>query len=147
MNKSKSNHYTYLITELSTNMKYIGVRSCNGDPINDLGIKYFSSSSNKDFIKNQKENKNNYKYEVLSIYKSRKDAIIEEARLHELYNVKFNSTFYNAYNSSKGFDATGMIYVKDIHGNTEYVKTDDPRYLSGELVHHTKGMHTVMLQI
>ena len=89
--QSQKTHYVYLITELLTNMKYIGLRSCNTLPHLDLGIKYFSSSTNKEFIKNQKLNKklklSNYKYEILSIHNTRKEAINEEITLHELYDV------------------------------------------------------------
>lgn len=53
--KEKSNNYVYLVTELDTGKKYIGVRSCNIDPIEDLGKKYYTTSSNKQFIINQKK--------------------------------------------------------------------------------------------
>ena len=48
---NKKYQYVYMITELSTNMKYIGVRGSNFLPEQDLGVNYFSSSSNKEFIK------------------------------------------------------------------------------------------------
>ena len=46
---NKKYQYVYMITELSTNMKYIGVRGSNFLPEQDLGVNYFSSSSNKEF--------------------------------------------------------------------------------------------------
>lgn len=38
------NYYVYKITNKNTNEFYIGGRGCKIDPINDLGVKYFSSS-------------------------------------------------------------------------------------------------------
>ena len=88
-------HYVYQIIELNTNKKYIGSRSSNILPSFDIGNKYFSSSRDKEFLKNQKENPSNYKYEVLSIFESREDALTEEVRLHALYNVGINEEFIN----------------------------------------------------
>ena len=58
--QQKKFHYTYCITELNSRRKYIGVRSSDIDPLMDIGVNYFSSSSNKEFIDNQKYNHNNY---------------------------------------------------------------------------------------
>ncbi len=142
--QSQKTHYVYLITELLTNMKYIGLRSCNTLPHLDLGIKYFSSSTNKEFIKNQKLNKklklSNYKYEILSIHNTRKEAINEEITLHELYDVDKNPEYYNkAKQTSTGWDAAGKVTVKDKDGNTSHVSINDPRYISGELVGVSKN--------
>ncbi len=133
-----------MITEISTDKKYIGVRSCKINPKLDLGLKYFSSSRDEKFIANQAINPDNYKYEILSTHETRDLANKEEYRLHDLYDVGVNEQFYNkAKSSSYGFCIAGKITVKDKNGNTLAVNKDDPRYLSGELVHHTKGMHTV----
>lgn len=51
MISNKKYHYTYQITEINTNKKYIGLRSSNIMPNDDIGIHYLSSSSNKEFIK------------------------------------------------------------------------------------------------
>ena len=108
---TKKFHYIYIITEISTNMKYIGARSTKLEPIKDLGIKYFSSSTNKEFIKNQKINSSNYKYEVLSIHNTREEAIELEIKLHNKFNVGINESFYNrAKQSSLGFDTSGIKY-------------------------------------
>ena len=42
-------HYVYEIEEIPTNKKYIGSRSSILLPEEDLGFKYFSSSTDKDF--------------------------------------------------------------------------------------------------
>ena len=137
---SKNYSYVYLITEISTNKKYIGVRSRDINPENDLGKTYFSSSTNKDFINRQKSCKEDYLYEVLSIFKTRKEANEEEIRLHDLYNVGINEKFYNkAKSKSNGFDTSGKIVVKDENNNTMLVPVNDPRYLSGELISTIKN--------
>lgn len=142
---NKKYNYVYIITELSTNKKYIGVRSCNISPEYDLGKIYFSSSTNKKFIKNQKENPYNYRYNILSIYKNREDAINEEIRLHHLYNVDTNNEYYNkSKSSSNGFDQDGKVVVKDYDGNIHNINKNDPLYLNGDLVHHLKNTVAVL---
>ena len=142
--KKQQFHYTYQITELSSNKKYIGVRTSNIDPIYDIGVKYFSSSIDKSFKDRQKQNPADYKYEVLSIHETREDASSEEARLHELYNVARSNDFYNKHNSATNiFDTLNKMVAKDASGNTFIIDKNDPRYLSGELVGSTKGQITV----
>lgn len=137
---NKKFHYVYIITELSTNKKYIGSRSCDNNPSFDLGHKYYSSSKNKTFIKNQKNNRDNYSYTVLSVHQTREDAINEEIRLHNLYDVNHNPDFYNrSKQTSTGFDVSGKMIAVDKDGNIHHISVDDERYLSGELQHYTTG--------
>ncbi len=131
---TKKFHYTYQIVELSTNKKYIGVRSSDIEPHLDIGHIYFSSSSDIKFIKRQKEFPNDYEYIVLSIHESREDANKEEMYLHEKYDVASSINFYNKANSSSiNFNRVGMAVVRDKDGNIFQVSIDDERYLSGEL--------------
>lgn len=142
--KNKKYHYTYQITEISTNKKYIGVRSSFNKPEKDLGINYFSSSSNKDFIKRQKENKNNYHYKILNVFKSRKDAQLNEIELHKQYNVDENQEFYNIVKSSHiGLDTSNKTIVRDKNNNIFLVNVNDERLKTGELVGQTKGFINV----
>ena len=67
-------HYVYRITNTQTNKHYYGVRSSKVEPKLDLGIKYFSSSTDKEFIKEQKENKTIFKYKIIKQFNSRKEA-------------------------------------------------------------------------
>lgn len=139
----KKYNYVYLITEISSGLKYIGVRSCNDDPMTDLKS-YRSSSKNKEFWQRQKDIQSDYKYEILSLHDTREEASNEEIRLHELYNVAINSEFINAAKqTSTKFDTSGKVTVKDKHGNTMQILKTDPRYLSGELVHIFSGTTTV----
>lgn len=133
-------HYTYRITNTKERMYYYGVHSCNCLPKEDIGIKYFSSSKNKEFIKDQKENPQDYKYKIIKIFDSRKEAIEHEIFLHNKFNVGINESFYNkAKQTSTDYDTTGKASVKDKDGNIFLVNVDDPRYLLGKLVGVSKG--------
>jgi hypothetical protein len=142
---TKKIHYTYQIVELSTNKKYIGVRSSDIEPHLDIGHVYFSSSSDIKFIKRQKEFPNDYEYIVLSIHESREDANKEEMYLHEKYDVASSINFYNIVNSgSINFNSVGMVVVRDKDGNTFQVSINDERYKSGDLVHIANGYVSVV---
>ena len=54
-------HYVYRITNLIMKMHYYGVRTCKTDPSIDIGKVYFSSSTDKEFMLDQKENPKNIK--------------------------------------------------------------------------------------
>lgn len=127
------NYYVYKITKLSNNMYYIGSRQSKSDPKDDLGIKYFSSSSNKKFINEQKQNPNNFKYEILSVHNSRMEAFAEEIRVQtelkcledELcYNKSINHIAFTAYN--KSFKHTKESKEKLSKARKEYYKTHNP---------------------
>ena len=133
-------HYVYRITNLVESKHYYGKRSSKIEPHLDLGKKYFSSSRDKDFMRDQKENPQNYKYKVVIICKTAERALKFEIKLHNKFNVGKNESFYNkSKQSADGFDVTGMVSVKDSLGNTFQVSKDDTRYLSGELVSAIKG--------
>jgi hypothetical protein len=103
-------HYVYRITNTKEQKHYYGVRSSKVEPKLDLGIKYFSSSRDKDFIKEQKVNKDIFKYKIVKIFKSRKEAIEHEIILHKKFDVKSHKHFYNESNqTSTGFDTSGKI--------------------------------------
>lgn len=104
-------HYVYRITNTQEKKQYYGVRSSKVEPKSDLGIKYFSSSSDKDFIKGQKENKSIFKYKVVKIFETRVEAINLEIKLHSKFNVGIDESFYNkSKQTSTGFDTSGTTY-------------------------------------
>ncbi len=104
-------HYVYRITNKKLNKHYIGVRSCAILPVKDLGIEYFSSSSDKEFIKDQKNNPRKYKYSIINTHPTRTSAANEEISLHEWFSVGINESFYNkAKATSTSFDVTGRRY-------------------------------------
>ena len=95
MNTTTSYHYVYRITNTVLQKHYYGKRSSKIDPKLDLGIKYFSSSKDKEFIQDQKANPQNYKYKIISRHINSKEAILKEIKLHDKFNVGINSMFYN----------------------------------------------------
>ena len=82
---NKIKPYTYLVTRLSDNKKYHGVRWGNKvPPIKDLGVVYFTSSKK---IKNEfKHNPSNFKIKLCWTFDT-----VNEARLHE---QKVNKKIY-----------------------------------------------------
>lgn len=107
----KKYHYVYRITNKELNKHYYGVRSSKVEPKLDLGIKYFSSSTDKEFINEQKVNKDIFKYKVVRQFDSRKEAINLEIKLHDKFNVGKNNNFYNvSKQTSTGFDRSGISF-------------------------------------
>lgn len=87
--------YTYRITNIVENKHYYGFRGTLLNPEDDIGVVYFSSSSNKNFIKEQKEYPERYKYKI--IIKTRIKSIAQrfEIKLHKYFKVGTNDNFYN----------------------------------------------------
>lgn len=73
-------------------------------------------------------------HRILSVFDTE-----EEALQSEIENILFRDkdNLYNMTNGGEG--ASGSVVVKDNKGNTLAVKIDDPRYVSGELVHIATG--------
>ena len=111
-------HYVYRITNLKENKYYYGCRSSKIEPKLDLGIKYFSSSKNKELIKDQKVNPQDYKYKIIKIFKTRREAIEHEIFLHNKFNVGINESFYNkAKQTSTGYDTFGTTKSEEFKRN------------------------------
>ena len=107
-------NYVYQITNKENGKMYIGTRSSKDLPEDDLGTKYFSSSSDKDFILEQKENKDLFEYKVLRSFDTRLEALEYEIYLHSFYDVDRNPLFYNkAKQTSTGFD-TKAYYTEEM---------------------------------
>ena len=125
----KKFHYVYRITNTKEHKHYIGAHSSNILPEYDLGVKYFTSSRDGDFIKDQKENGKDYIYQVLEFFDSRKEAIDREMYLHEIYAVDKNINFYNRKKQgSNKFDTSGYVLCEDVLGKNIMIKKEDPRY-------------------
>ena len=139
-NPTKKHHYVYRITNLVDGKHYYGSRTSKLRPEEDLGKKYFSSSRDKEFLKDQKKNPENYRYKIIRVFDDRREALKLEIELHEKFNVGVNESFYNRMKqTSTGFDTTGKVSVRDKEGNFLTVSLTDERYLSGELVGATAG--------
>lgn len=102
-------HYTYRISNTIEHKHYYGRRSSKIEPKMDLGYKYFSSSRDLNFIKDQKENPQNYKYKIVAIYDCLEKALALEVKLHRKFNVGKNPAFYNrACQTATRYTATNM---------------------------------------
>ena len=138
-------HLIYKITNIHTGKIYIGRHSTN--KINDS---YFGSGrSLKKEVK--KLGRDSFKKEILFIFDNPEEMIAKE---NELLTVEFVTRDDN-YNVGVGQGGlithgpearqklreanTNYVTAKDKDGNTLRIPTNDPRYLSGELVHNLKG--------
>lgn len=108
-------HYVYRITNKVTNKHYYGKRSSKKvKPVDDLGKRYFSSSTDKSFIQDQKDNPQNYKYKIVSLYSTAAEAVSKEIKLHHKFNVGVNPRFYNKVKqTAAGFDTTGSKMTEE----------------------------------
>ena len=91
-------HYTYIIT-YTDDKQYIGVRTSKCLP--ELDTKYIGSSKHtpNELFKSKK---------ILNTFNTRKEAVADEIRLHNLYSVSTSENFYNkAKQTSVGFDRSG----------------------------------------
>ena len=118
-------HYVYRITNIKENKHYYGSRTSTKIPKEDLGVIYYSSSCDKDFINDQKTNKENYKYIIVRCFDNRKECILFEIFLHEKFNVAKNDKFYNkSQQTSTGF-LYGMLGKKQTIKHKESAKKGD----------------------
>lgn len=108
-------HYVYRITNKMLNKHYYGVRGTKLDPKEDLGIKYFSSSRDKEFINDQKNNPFKYKYKIVKKFNNRESAEQFEIKIHNYFNVGINESFYNKITQSQKFkfDMTGFKHSEE----------------------------------
>lgn len=136
LKKEYKYHIVYRITHKYKNRHYIGIHSCNMDPYEVIGKKYRSSSTDEDFMTEQKQLPENFIYQILNIYDTRKKAIINEIYIHNIYDVGKNPNFYNkAKQTSTGFDTTGVKYSDE---RREQIRLG----MLGELNHFYGKQHT-----
>lgn len=91
MCKEKQYNYVYEIV-YPNGMKYIGVRSCDCELIEDsyLGSGFYIPETIKPL---------GIKY-ILSVYPTRMEAMQEEIRIHALLDIKYHPDYYNRCNST-----------------------------------------------
>lgn len=98
---STSIYYVYRISNLVEKKHYYGFRICKTqDPKDDIGKRYFSSSTDKEFLIDQKLNPQNYRYKVVAKFDNKVAAALREVKLHKKFNVRTNPNFYNRTNAS-----------------------------------------------
>ena len=122
---------------------YYGKRTSKVPPALDIGVKYFSSSSDATFIRDQISNPLRYKYKIVRQFNTAAEAIAFESRLHHKFKVNVHESFYNkALQSQTAFLCPGQFPVKFV-STGEYaglITRDDARYKSGELVSVNLGV-------
>ena len=89
-------YYVYRVTHVKDNISYYGSRICKSTvvPITDLH-KYCTSSNRKGHILN---NKHEYKFKIIKVFNNYADMICYESFLHQYFDVKLNSKFFNEAN-------------------------------------------------
>jgi len=111
---NEKTHYVYLIVDLTTGKMYIGSRTSKVPPEEDLGKRYFSSSTDETFQFLQRNYPNRFKYFVLKTFKTYKEAIKYEAKLHKKFDVANNPMFYNKANQAEhGFVPSRKIFEEN----------------------------------
>lgn len=129
-------YYVYRITNKLLNKHYYGYRSSKIEPILDIGIRYFSSSTNKDFINDQKVNPLHYKYKVVRIFNNKLEAVRFEMFLHYKFDVRNNDKFYNLANQNMESFLTknGSLFTK----NYGWITTDEYKQNKEKYIIHER---------
>jgi len=129
------NYVVYQITNKINNNIYIGCHVTKNLKDNYLGSGTNIKKALKEF------GQEHFEKIILYNFDNKEDMLAKERELVNEEFIKrqdtYNIVLGGAYNSA------GTITVKDKDGNTMQVSIDDPRYLSGELVHVSNGKITV----
>lgn len=118
-------HYVYRITNINTGKHYYGKRSTKRNPLNDIGIKYFSSSSDLAFKNEQLNFPENFKYKVVRILSSAAEAREFERTIHLKFSVGRNPKFYNRIIAGSEYDPLGFVTTKDDNGKIIVMSKED----------------------
>lgn len=132
----KRYHYLYQIKNKTNGMIYIGVHISN-----KIKNKYMGSGTNiKEAIIS--EGLHNFEKTILEYFDNPEAMLRRESEIVNTDFIKRTDT-YNIMLGGGKLTRLGFIPVKDKSGKITIVSKNDPRYLSGELVHHTKNQATV----
>lgn len=130
MNKRK--YLVYKITNLLNNKIYIGCHSTLNENDRYMG----SGTEIKEEIK--KWGRKSFKKEILFVFDTKEEMFSKEK---EIVTKEFcmNEDTYNIVKGGGNKNNHGMVTVRNQNGECMLVYTDDPRYISGELIHIRKG--------
>lgn len=122
-------HYVYIIEHIETNQFYIGSRSSKVHPSLDP---YLGSMSV------WKPDKSKIKKTILKDdFLNRSEAFeFEISLIEENINKPLNENYHIP---NRGFSSHGMTIGKTNSGDLVFVKKDDSRFETGELIHFKKG--------
>lgn len=104
-------HYTYLLINQKSNMKYIGVRSCKCDIEKDpyMGSSYAMTDEDKEQCDKV----------ILGVFDTRIEANQHEVALHKKFDVARNPEFWNLANATEiGYDVTQYVPTKAMREKT-----------------------------
>ncbi len=93
--------YVYKITDKKRMKYYIGSRQSPIKPEEDLGHKYFSSSTNRKFIKEQEDDPSQFEYEVIKEHPNILQALEHEKELLQQVDARSNEKYYNGRSKLK----------------------------------------------
>ena len=105
------NHYTYILLDPKSEMKYVGVRSCKCAIVDDP----YKGSSNY----MTPEEKDRCVKVVLGVYDTREQALDEELRLHKELNVVSNRSYWNK--------ALSGVPPKGVRKGSKYKSSDSKK--------------------
>lgn len=88
-------HYVYKIIDKKRKKYYIGSRSSNIKPEEDLGHIYFSSSPNKKFLEEQRKMPDQFEYEIIKTFPNVAEAFKHERELIQQTNAINDKNYYN----------------------------------------------------
>ena len=100
-------YYVYRVTHIEDTVSYYGSRICKSEvaPITDLR-KYCTSSKKKNHILS---NKDQYRFKITKVFDNYADMICYESFLHQYFDVKLNSKFFNEANQlTHSFSTAGI---------------------------------------
>jgi len=138
---NNKNNYVYRITNTKLNKHYYGSKTTTLIPKDSIGIKYFYSSKDKEFIKDQLDNPQNYKYKVIFNFDNSGDKQIMESYLHDYFNVKEYDSFYNKANQTPfGFDTTSKTFCFDTKNNINvFITSEEYENNKDRYIHESKN--------
>lgn len=119
--------YTYLITHLASNVKYYGVRYAKSSQPEDLGVKYFSSSSAiKRIIK--EEGVGAFRFEVRKIFDTKEAAIDWEHRFLTKVKAAESPMWFNKHNGGLVGAPRPKGYICSEHTRQKMRKPKSPEH-------------------
>ena len=133
--QKKQYHYFYKITNNLNNHFYYGVHNTY-----NLDDGYMGSGKRL-HMAYKKYGIENFTKVILKYFDTAKEAFEYEAKVVNLDLTKSNDC-YNLACGGQSFNTFGRFAARDKDGNIFGISVDDPRYLSGELVHVTKNYFT-----
>ncbi len=127
--KVKPYNYVYRVTHKTSGMHYSGVRSSYINPLSDIGIKYFTTSKDKDFQNEFRNYPERFKIKIVRTFATREEAGNFEVAYHTRLNVKDHPKFYNRGNqTSTLFDVSGTVAARSKGSSDKYRRIPQLEY-------------------